>query len=92
MHRKRAHTRVRGRVQGVSYRAATRATAESLGVVGWVRNLPDGSVELEAEGEGAAIDQLIAWLHRGPIGASVSSVDVAWLTPRNDETCFEIRF
>jgi len=76
----------------VSYRATTRATAQALGLIGWVRNLPDGSVELEAEGESSAVERLIEWLHRGPAGAAVVSVDLEWIAARSDETLFEIRF
>jgi len=65
---------VRGAVQGVGYRWFARETAIRLGVTGWVRNLPDGSVELEARGPQAAIDALLATLHEGPPKASVREV------------------
>ena len=67
---------VRGRVQGVGYRASTAYEARRLGLAGWVRNLPDGSVEVVARGEAAAVDALLAWLARGPRGARVTGVDV----------------
>jgi acylphosphatase len=79
--RARFHAIVRGRVQGVSFRWATRETAENLGLGGWVRNLPDGSVEAEAEGDRAVLDDLIAFLHRGPPGARVDSVTITWHEP-----------
>lgn len=69
--------RVRGRVQGVWFRASTRREAEALGLRGWVRNEPDGSVSGVAQGEDAAVDALVAWLHRGPSGARVDAVEVA---------------
>jgi acylphosphatase len=67
---------VRGRVQGVGFRASAAHEARRLGLDGWVRNLPDGSVELEASGTPAAVDALVAWLGQGPRGARVTGVDV----------------
>jgi acylphosphatase len=67
---------VRGRVQGVGFRASAAHEARRLGVDGWVRNLPDGSVELEARGAPAAVDALCTWLAQGPRGARVTGVDV----------------
>lgn len=65
---------VSGRVQGVNFRAATRAAARGLALLGWVRNLPDGDVELLACGGTTAVDQLEQWLWQGPPAARVSSV------------------
>ena len=67
---------VSGLVQGVWYRQSCRREAERLGVSGWVRNRPDGRVELEAEGTRSAVDALLAWAHDGPPRAVVESVDV----------------
>jgi acylphosphatase len=72
---------VKGRVQGVGFRAATASTGRRLSLNGWVRNLIGGSVEVEAEGDAAAIDELVEFLHRGPNGARVKSVDLEWLPP-----------
>lgn len=69
--------RVTGRVQGVFYRASTQARAQELGLTGWVRNCPDGSVELEASGDAEALRQLEDWLWQGPERAQVSAVEVA---------------
>ncbi len=66
--------RITGRVQGVGYRAATRQKAESLGLVGWVRNHSDGSVEALAQGGQGALDALIAWCGEGPPAAKVDAV------------------
>jgi DNA ligase D-like protein (predicted 3'-phosphoesterase) len=67
---------VHGRVQGVGFRDATVARARERGVSGWVRNGDDGAVQLHAEGPPAALDDLVAFLHDGPPGARVDSVDV----------------
>lgn len=69
-----AHFLVRGRVQGVGFRAATRCRARELGLNGYVRNLPDGRVEAFAQGEPAAIAALAQWLHHGPPMARVEDV------------------
>lgn len=65
---------VKGRVQGVSFRAWTRAEARRLGLGGWVMNLPDGSVLIQAEGPEARVDELLAAVHRGPPRARVRDV------------------
>jgi acylphosphatase len=67
---------VSGRVQGVSFRAATQQEAERLGVTGWVRNEPDGSVAVHAEGAQGDVDALVAWCRRGPSGSRVRNVAV----------------
>ena len=65
---------VRGRVQGVGFRYAAVAQGRRLGLAGWARNLPDGSVELLADGEPSAVEALIEWCRRGPPAAHVASV------------------
>lgn len=69
---------VRGRVQGVYFRASTQREARRLGLSGWVRNRPDGFVEMLAEGEEDGLKDLIAWANRGPSAARVERVDVRW--------------
>lgn len=68
---------VSGRVQGVWFRGNTQKMANRLGVTGRASNLEDGCVEVLACGEAAAVDQLVAWLHRGPALARVDAVDVS---------------
>ena len=69
------HVRVRGRVQGVGFRWFVRERARRLGLAGWVKNLPDGSVEVVATGDSGQLDLLRNELRRGPEGASVESLD-----------------
>ncbi len=79
-----------GRVQGVSYRASTASEARRLGVVGWVRNLPDGSVELEVEGPDDRVAALLAWCQSGPPAARVERVAVEELAPTGAEQAFAV--
>jgi acylphosphatase len=74
---KRVQVRIRGRVQGVFFRAETRSRAESLGLSGWVRNARDGSVEALFEGEPGRVDSMVEWSRRGPSGARVDEVEVS---------------
>jgi len=75
---------VRGRVQGVGFRFSTEGEADRLALAGWVRNLPDGTVEVEAEGPPDDVADLVAWLHDGPAGAGVEGVDVEDATPTGE--------
>jgi acylphosphatase len=68
---KTQHLHIQGRVQGVWFRESMRSEAERLGVTGWVRNAPDGSVEAVIQGPDAAVDALIAWAQAGPPQARV---------------------
>ncbi|MCC4265737.1 acylphosphatase [Oceanimonas baumannii] len=72
---------VSGRVQGVSFRYYTQCEAERLGVSGYARNLPDGRVEVLAEGPAAAVRQLTAWLRSGPDSAQVTGLEESDITP-----------
>jgi len=71
---KTQHLHIQGRVQGVWFRESMRSEAERLGVTGWVRNAPDGSVEAVVQGPDAAVDMLIAWAHAGPPQARVECI------------------
>ncbi len=76
--RARIHLLVSGIVQGVSFRYYTVEEARRLGVHGWVRNLADGRVEVEAEGDRAALERLVAWCRHGPPAAQVDDVAATW--------------
>jgi acylphosphatase len=90
--RVRAHILVSGDVQGVSFRAATVHEARRLGVQGWVRNVADGRVEAEAEGERAKVEALVRWCQRGPPAARVDDVQVGWRPYAGDLAGFSVRF
>jgi acylphosphatase len=88
----RARVIVHGLVQGVWFRASTKDEANRLGVTGWVRNLPDGSVEALFEGPKKKVEAIVEWCHRGPAGAKVNSVDIAWELYTREFGHFEIRY
>lgn len=87
----RAELKIHGRVQGVFFRQSTEAAATRLGLTGWVRNLPDGSVGALAEGPSDAVHELIAWCRQGPPAAEVSSVDIDWTDATGEYQAFEVR-
>lgn len=67
--------KVSGRVQGVYYRASTKAVADQLRISGWIKNLADGSVYIEAEGETFFMGQFLEWCEEGPSGARVEAIE-----------------
>ncbi|MFM7640376.1 MAG: acylphosphatase [Cyanobium sp.] len=81
---------IRGKVQGVGYREACWRCAHDLGLSGWVRNLPDGTVEVEAEGRPQDLTALVMWCERGPQPARVIAVHSRRIAPAGDDW-FEIR-
>lgn len=76
------HLLIKGRVQGVYFRASAKNVADALGLVGWVRNTPDGQVEAMANGSDASLEQFVEWCRQGPPNAIVITVTVAAV---NDE-------
>jgi acylphosphatase len=86
----RVRVNIRGRVQGVFFRAEARARAESLGVAGWIRNADDGSVEAVFEGEDQQVESLLDWCRRGPAGALVEEVQAVREAPAG-EAGFQVR-
>ena len=75
---RRVRMRISGRVQGVFYRKSTEEKARALGLSGWVRNMPDGSVETFAVGDQALLEAFIAWCKDGPPMARVDEVALEW--------------
>lgn len=88
----RVHAIVHGHVQGVNYRRDAQDTALSLGLVGYVRNLWDRTVEVVAEGPAPRLQELLSWLHVGPPHARVTRVQVTWQAPMHDLDDFEVRW
>ncbi len=84
--RKRLTIRVFGRVQGVFFRASARDESRRLGVAGFARNEPDGSVSLEAEGEESAVERFVIWCHEGPEGHRSSASRWRRANPRDTPT------
>lgn len=74
-----AHILVSGRVQGVAFRYYARNIASQLGVGGWIKNLPDGKVELLVEGSKNSVEEMVEWCKRGPRMAEVEDIEVDWL-------------
>jgi acylphosphatase len=87
----RVHVQISGRVQGVCYRWFTRDAADEIGVTGWVRNLPDGAVELVAEGSRDRIELLLDYCRRGPDLARVDDLEIEWEEPTGEFGGFSIR-
>ena len=71
------HLFISGRVQGVGFRYHTQRTAKRLALLGWVRNLPDGRVEVWAEGGPGPIAEFVDWCGKGPASAQISGISVA---------------
>jgi acylphosphatase len=82
--RVRAHAWVSGRVQGVYFRAYAEDEAAFRHVAGWIRNAPDGRVEVVFEGSRASVEALIQWCHRGSPASRVTGVEVIWEAPRGE--------
>lgn len=89
---KRVHVIVEGRVQGVFFRAFTRDEAVRLGLAGWVRNRPNGSVEAVVEGERAAVEKILQWFHQGSPNSIVDKVHITEEPRVGDGGSFEIHY
>lgn len=87
----RLEVSITGRVQGVFYRQSTQDTANRLGLAGWVRNCPDGSVAAVFEGERAAVEKALAWCHQGPPAARVENITTKWLDYQGEFSGFAVR-
>lgn len=82
---------IHGRVQGVGFRHFARITALRIGVLGWVRNNYNGTVEIWAEGTQQDLNALISAIKRGPSRSDVANVETAWFTPKHTFDSFNIR-
>lgn len=88
---KRVHAIVYGKVQGIYFRAYAQAEGTRIGVKGWVKNRPDGTVEAAVEGEPEQVEQMVAWLKQGSPGAQVIKVETKEERPVG-EVQFNIRY
>ena len=82
---------VSGRVQGVGFRYFVLRCARAAGIKGYVRNLSDGRVEFRLQGEAAAVEQVLAQIHQGPMHARVNAVELAEVTDSESFDDFSIR-
>jgi len=83
---------VHGRVQGIYYRAFASRAAKSLSLKGYVRNVSNGDVEAEAEGEKGLLEELLRRLKEGPDGAEVVKIDVTWAEYTGKYNAFDVRY
>ncbi|MFO7918265.1 MAG: acylphosphatase [Anaerolineae bacterium] len=90
--KKRFQASVSGRVQGVGFRYHARETARGLGVMGYVRNRSDGTVEVVAEGDEDSLRQFLSWLRSGPRLAQVEKVDTDWESFEGEFDTFGVRY
>lgn len=90
MGQKRLNLVVRGRVQGVYFRASAQREARQLGLTGWVKNRPDGSVEMVVEGEEDQVKDFLAWSQHGPSTARVDKVETKWRSYTGEFSDFRI--
>jgi acylphosphatase len=89
---RRLVARIEGRVQGVGFRAFTARHGQRIHLAGTVRNLPDGAVELIAEGPAEKLQELLTQARRGPEGSVVSSVEVTWEEPTGNLRGFSVGY
>lgn len=89
---KRVHLLVKGLVQGVFYRASALDEASRLGLAGWVRNLPDGRVEIVAEGKEKSLSAFVNWCRKGPSGAQVDSMEEKYSDATGEFRSFVVRY
>jgi acylphosphatase len=90
--KKRVHITISGKVQGVFFRANTKQKADQLGLSGWVRNTPDGTVEAVFEGDAHSLDEMVRWCHHGPSLAQVQNVKVEQQQTSNRFDGFSIKY
>lgn len=89
---RRVHIIVHGSVQGVFFRSNARDIASSLGLKGYARNMPDGTVEVVAEGNENKIKELVEFCKKGPESAEVSKIDIEFEKASNEFEGFEVRY
>jgi len=88
---KRLHLKIYGLVQGVNFRTGARRKAHELGLAGWVKNMPDGTVETVAEGEEVMLEEYKKWCQKGPSAAVVDKVQEKWEEPTGEFKGFGVK-
>lgn len=89
---KQLHAIVKGKVQGVWFRAWTQDMARDMGLKGWVRNLPEGHVETVAQGDQETLERFLESLHDGPPLARVAEIDTNWTAADEKFTNFSVKY
>ena len=89
---RRVHVYYSGRVQGVGFRYTAEGLALGLKLVGWVKNMPDGRVELVCEGPKEKIEELFSRIQKSDLGPHIKKVDVSWEAPKNEFKDFTVEF
>ncbi|MFP4344869.1 MAG: acylphosphatase [Anaerolineales bacterium] len=90
--KKALHVTLYGNVQGVGFRYFTKQNANRLGIVGWVKNQMDGTVEIWAEGGEYKLQKFLGTVREGPSHAHVRNADVEWKEPRGEFSSFRVRY
>ena len=88
----RVHVLYKGRVQGIGFRYTAERIAQSSGVTGWVRNLPDGDVEVVAEGGREILEKFLRDVKSSELGRHIVRAQVEWQAARNEFSDFRIEF
>ncbi len=88
----RLHAEIEGHVQGVGFRYFTLEQARRLGLTGWVRNMPNGHVEVCAEGSRQDLEECLRKLYQGPSGAYVRDINYEYLPPTGEDYTFRVTF
>ncbi len=88
---KRLYLRISGKVQGVYFRSSAQDKARELGLAGWVKNMPDGTVETVAEGEEEKLKEYMHWCEKGPSSAWVEGIDEKWEEATGEFEGFNIK-
>ncbi len=90
-HLQRVHVVVKGRVQGVGFRAHVQYSGRQIGVTGWVRNVGYDTVEAVGEGERAKLDRFVEAVKSGPVGSQVDEAEVEWQNATGEWSDFQMR-
>jgi len=88
----RLHAQIEGHVQGVGFRYFTLEQARRLGLTGWVRNMPNGHVEVCAEGSRQDLEEFLRKLYEGPSGAYVRDITYEYRPPTGEDYSFRVTF